>query len=245
MAEDKKGDLYPDDDPEEFDLQDQSKILFGAQAISGKALLAGRADAQITEDIDRRKLAQREQASAEEARELASLANWNKQYTSVGGVKMTNEEAQNARQKFIDNEDEFADQAAEAGLIQPGQKDALKGWMRRKHELEDRKGRGVITKDEERELKAGDQSAIGQAADKVTADIFQGKAFGLDAKAASGMNERAVERTHSDVGYESSFQHTPPVKAEFLARAEPVQPAAVPTPPTAPARKVEATGLDL
>lgn len=239
----------PEGDAEDLDLQDQSKILFGAQAISGKALMAGRADAQIAEDITRRKLAeqtQHEQARVEEARQLANLAAWNKQYEIVGGVRMTNEEAQAARQKFIDNADVYADQAVDAGLIRPDQKDALEAWARRKHELEDRKGRGIITDAETKELQAGDQSGIGKSFDKITGDLASGTSISADAKVRSAVADKSWSaRSVTASGVEDKFTSAPAVKVEFASRSEPVQPAAAtPATPT-PSKKVEATGLDL
>jgi len=249
VAGDKTGDLYPDDDPEDFDLQDQSKILFGAQAISGKALMAGRADAQITEEIDRRKFAQRQQqqeaARAEEARQFANLQAWNKQMSSIDGL--TNEQAQAARRRFIENEELYSRRAVEAGYIKPEDVPALQRGMERQYELEDKVGRGVATEAEKRSLKDWKQSDIGKVGAKITQDLGKGTGMGIDAGIQAGLSEKArSDRKLSSSGVDEKFQSAPPVKSEFTTRSDPTQTAPVSSsPPPAPARKVEATGLDL
>ena len=115
----------------------------------------------------------RDEREAESARELAHLAEWNKQSTTIGGVQMTNAEAQEARRRVIDNDEAYAKRAVARGQISEDEQEDFKRWMRRKVELEDKRGRGTITAEEDREETAADRSRVGKAMDDATADSYK------------------------------------------------------------------------
>lgn len=163
-------DFATDDD--RSDLSDTTSILHGAAAITGKASWSAMRVAQANEALalyegDRKHRLEREQ---QEARELANLADWNTQMTVVGGVQMTNAEAQAARRRVLANADVYADRAIANGEMDESDRENFKGWMARKIELEDKRGRGTITKEEEAEEARGDRSRAGHAFDHAVAD---------------------------------------------------------------------------
>lgn len=186
------------------------------------------------------------QRQAQQQRESANLAAWNATMINVGGVQMTNAAAQEARQRFIDNEDFYAQRAAQLGYINPKDKEALKEGMRRKVELEDKAGRGTITEAERKQLQDWDRSQLGQQSDRITADFHQGK--GIAANTTIQMSDGAPlskpERETSISRGEAVFQSAPKIKAEFAeaviasAPREPISPR-----PLSP--KVSASGLDV
>jgi len=78
----------------ENDLHDISKTLFGAQASTGKAVFSA-SRMTVNQDAQQRVLHDQQKRKEErEARELANLAVWNYQKTIVGGLEMTNAQAQ-------------------------------------------------------------------------------------------------------------------------------------------------------
>lgn len=114
-------------EPGDADPRDISTILMGAQATNGKAVIsAGRMTVNAdTVDARRQVLSEQQKRDAQQARELANLAAWNAKTTTVGGVQMTNAQAQEARQNIIDNDGVYADWAVRKGLINADRKDEL------------------------------------------------------------------------------------------------------------------------
>ena len=232
-------------------IQDISTILQGAKATTGRAVTsAGRMTVNADSAAHQLATTRQKERDAQEARELAHLATWNKQKTVVSGVEMTNEQAQNARQRFIDNEDQYADRAAQLGYIKTEEKEQLKRGMRRKTELEDKEGRGTITEAERKERSEFDRSRLGQAADKITADLHQGQGVAARAESEAPSVDSAVARGRAPSAARSDdlFQSAPKIRADFAdANTPPVPSEANPT-PSAPApvsREVKATGLDI
>jgi|GEM_PF-6843122 len=173
----------------------------------------------------------RDEREAQEARELAHLAEWNKQNTVVGGVQMTNAEAQDARKRVIDNDEAYAKRAVALGQIGEDQQEDFKRWMRRKVELEDKRGRGVITAEEDREETTGDRSRVGKAMDDATAKSHKDLAAEPN-PSAEASSVRTVSPSVLD-DY-AMFQSGPPAgKAGSQKPSAPV------------ALAVKATGLDL
>lgn len=156
--------------PHEPDPTDTTSILSGAQLLGKAAWSAGRMmtneELFTAYEIARRK---QEERDAEELRELEHLAVWNRQTTVVGGIAMTNEEAQDARHRVIEHDDIYADWAVQKGYIREDEKDQFKRWARRKTELEEKRGRGTITAEEEHDEAEGDASRAGKAMDAATA----------------------------------------------------------------------------
>jgi hypothetical protein len=233
-----------DEEFEERQFQDISVLV---TETSGRALNSPAYQAHLAQQQDekRRQEKRKQEHLAQEARELANLTQWNKQRTSVAGVEMTNEEAQTARRRYLAHADEYTDEAVKAGLIREDQKEALKAGMQRKVELEDKVGRGIATDDDRKELKSWDQSDLGKAGDKITAAIHQNQDLTSEIKlksaSASANDMRLSAATATDV-----FQSAPALKSDFtekVAALDGQQPKS-PVPPP-PAKKLEATGLDV
>lgn len=158
-------------DADGLDPNDTTTILQGAKASNGKALWSTRSGGVTAEtfaqyDAAKRKLTDQQ---AEEARQLERLAAWGAQRTVIGGVAMTNAEAQEARQRVIDHGDHYAAWAVQQGYIRDDEKEAFIADMRRQKELEEKRGRGTITPEEEREAEALKRSRRGAGLDAATA----------------------------------------------------------------------------
>lgn len=191
---------------------------------------------------------EREQArkSADEQRRekaLERLARWNAQLVTVGGVQMTNEEAQAARLHCIENEDYYANRAVERGLIRDGEQDEFKRAMRRTHELHRRIGSGEADDAEREELRDLTGSRIGGAVDSTTGDIHtsRGIAAHADAKAQSDALPSARDIFQSTPEAQKAFTHAAHATA---GSKEPEAPA--PAPETIRnAQDIKAIGLDV
>lgn len=64
---------------------------------------------------------------------------------------MTNADAQSARQRVIDHDETYAQRALEHGYLTEDEKDDFQRDVRRKEELEDKRGRGTLTEAEAQE----------------------------------------------------------------------------------------------
>jgi len=216
---------------DEADPTDTTSILHGAKAMVGQAAQFRMAIAAEALALYEHAKQARDERDAQEARELAHLAEWNKQNTIVGGVQMTNAEAQDARRRVIDNDDAYAKRAVAQGQIREDEQEEFKRWMRRKVELEDKRGRGTITTGEEREETAGDRSRVGKAMDDATADSYKSS---ISAPKPSGAKSPSVTVS-------------PGVLDEYtlLQSGQPAANAASQKPPAPVALAVKATGLDI
>ncbi|WP_458377924.1 hypothetical protein [Pseudomonas fluorescens] len=244
---DRRSDLpnFADADPgvPENDLHDISKTLFGAQASTGKAVFSA---SRMTVNPNSQQHALHDQLKRKEereARELANLARWNTEMTTVGGVQMTNAQAQTARQNVIDNADAYADWAVRKGLIREDEKDEFKASVRRKKELEDKRGRGTLTPEETEEEHKLDRSRVGKAIDAATAQNHLDK--GNTPSASADQARAAVSAASAlDEDRKSPFQSAKDLGTAFAAVAPPVvRPASAPSAPPAP--EITATGLNL
>ncbi|MFZ6769784.1 hypothetical protein ACO0LM_22250 [Undibacterium sp. Di26W] len=232
-------------EPDEHKPDDISEIQLGAQAITGKAVTSPsrtweRLDAQEAKHAAQKRETERR---AQEARELANLSAWNNKKTTIGGVEMANGDAQKARRKFVADEDHYADEAVKRGYISPDEKEDLKRGMRRKIELQEKEGRGTITDAERREQKEFDQSRIGQAGERVTADIHQRRGIDSDAKYDRSV-AKPSEGNWSTTKPDDLFQSAPKLKPQFQD-ASIAALAVEERKPVPAAPKVQATGLDL
>lgn len=158
--------------PDELDPSDTTSIPQGAALLTGRAVYSA---SRMGNSPGVLALYERERKrhEEEEARQLANLERWNREMTTVGGVRMTNAEAQEARRRVLEHADEYADRAIKNGDISEDDREEFKRWTRRKIELEDRRGRGTITSAEKREEAAGDASRVGRAVDGATAQNFK------------------------------------------------------------------------
>lgn len=226
----------------ESDLHDISKILLGAQASTGKAPFSA-SRMTVNEDVQHHALRDQQKREEErEARELANLARWNTQMTTVGGVQMTNAQAQIARQNVIDNADAYAEWALRKSLISEDEKDEFKASVQRKKELEDKRGRGTMTSAEADEESRLDRSRVGQAIDEATAQnhLDKGNVPRMEAPTANESLRPAVPISSNE---RDLFQSAPPLGKAFQAASTGTDSAKVAPPSVAPA--VKATGLDL
>jgi len=235
---------------DEADPHDISKILMGAQATTGKAVLAAGRMTVNADSVDARRQAQTEQQKrdAQQAREMANLAAWNSKTTTVGGVQMTNEQAQRARQNVINNGDAYADWAVRKGLIKEDEKDAFKTGIRRKMELEDKRGRGTLTTAEAAEEAQLDRSRVGKALDAATAQNFQNRGalpqLSNSAATREANADSSIRGTASVLDRSPLFQSAPPVADAFTTASAGEAEKKVAVAPTV-APSIKATGLDL
>ncbi|AZZ10879.1 TPA: hypothetical protein ACKP97_003918 [Pseudomonas aeruginosa] len=215
-----------------------------------------RHDAKIKDKKDEEKLdvkgrLERDTGKTNETRQetwqLQNLAVWNAQMTTVGGVRMTNGEAQNARKHIIDNADSFADRAVQEGRIQASEKDEYKATIRRIYELKDREGRGIATEAEKKECEQLQKSRMGQEVENDTGRVHleMQQVHNRDATVATTESNAAIRRVSATPLDESLFQGTPKLSAQF---EQAVQPTAMNQPeqlPEQPAPRVAAMGLGL
>lgn len=183
------------------------------------------------------------------AQQMAHLAVWNAQMTTVGGVHMTNGEAQRIRQHMIDNEDQYAERAVQEGRISADETGEFKSTLRRMHDLEDRKGRGVATDAEQRESVELRESRMGRIVDQ---DVGQTH---LDQKVELGRNQEAARssdalpsRASAAATYDPLFQDTPRLTGRFEQAAQPIDPiehTRTPSLPVEVSPKVAVMGLGI
>lgn len=230
-----------DEEAQSFD-QDISRIANGHKQIRQDALSVNRqTTGQRGEQARQAQHQQRGQSQAQ--RELANLEAWNAQMTTVGGVRMTNGEAQKARQGVIDNADRYAKWAVQQGLIRPGEEDKFKQTAQRKHELEDKRGRGTITPEEEKEAQRIAQSREGKALDAATAYEHQHDGVRPALHSASGVTRTSPITPAASM----PVQDPSSLKSVFAAaHAGPTEEEQRnPPAPTPLSPKVSATGLTL
>lgn len=228
------------------------QIVNGIRAVFGKAAWSPNSGLHLIrpdlqrqqEQADTRK---RQDMSTEQARQIESLAVWNRQMTTVGGVQMTNAEAQNARKHIIDNDEYFAERAVQEGRIQASEKDEYKATIRRIYELEDREGRGIATEAEKEESERLQKSRMGQEvendAGRVHLEARQN--YTNDSAATRQNSDQSMSRLSAAPTDENLFQATPRLSAQF---EQAVQAPASPEPdqlPQQPAPKVTAMGLGI
>ena len=175
--------------------QDISRSLDGAKAILGRAAFSAMR-ATVNKDDNEAESRDRRKAEADDALldELERLAAWSEELAVVGGITMTNGEAQEARQNVIDNDDAYADWAIDQGLISGDEKDAFKAAIRRKKELEDKRGRGTITDAESQEAADLDRSRVGHAIDAATAGAHSNRGWKPDASIQHGTANESLRR---------------------------------------------------
>lgn len=221
-------------EPDDLDNADISQILNGAKAVSGKALWsANGAAAMQREEAEQKEKQEHHDAETREAQELAHLAEWNAQMTTLGGVAMTNEEAQRCRQHIIDHADEYAERAVREGRISEDEKEEYKQTIQRIHELKDREGRGTITDKEKAECEHLQHSRAGQAAEHDAGQFYaQTSDQDMTAKTKDRDAKNSLRTGVSAAAIDNSFQSAPEINKHFANAVTPDRiPAAEPNVP--------------
>ncbi len=241
-----RGELHGGDDADDLDDTDISQIQQGSKAVTGKAVWSANSAARMARDDENHRHEEEDKRqSIEQARELAHLAAWNVEMTTVGGVAMTNAEAQDARQHIIDHADFYADKAVREGRIREDEKEEYKSTIQRIHDLEDKRGHGSSTKDEDHECERLKASRVGQTAEQDAGEYWMAERSHkatADASAADGIARHDVAALSST---DDLFQSAPDATAHFKAATlPPVREDARPVPST-PDPRVAATGLSL
>lgn len=208
--------LAPEDDPalrEERAMRslfnNASRIPHGhAQLIA--ALASGRPEARTPGLTEKER--QRENTERYYTQQMQRLAEWNAQVVTIGGVQMTNEDAQRARRRFIENEDEHAERAVQKGYIRADQKERFKHEMRRECELEDREGRGVITGEERAEKERLKRSTLAPSRGRMIADMHREMH-----PSAEQRQSAKTSRNDPDIEKNNLFQSAPDLQGQFTA----------------------------
>lgn len=220
-----------------------SRIPFGHAQMSW-AIAAGKLDPRAVAQAEQERQRQSERFIT---REMQRLAEWNAKMVTIGGVQMTNEDAQRARRRFIENEDEHAERAVQKGYIRADQKERFKHEMRRECELEEREGRGVITTEEREERERLRRSTLAHARGRMIADMHR------EMQPNAEQRQSAKAPTNDpDVTKNNLFQSAPDLQGRFIAshdgqtitRQPPSEPLPVPQLRTE-VKTTVATGLNI
>ncbi|BBJ23048.1 hypothetical protein [Candidatus Nitrotoga sp. AM1P] len=214
--------VAPSDDEADKDFeQDISRMANGFRQISKDAISAMRQIVSTNphSEQNRQRNADSQKQREKDRRELENLAAWSAKIVTVGGVQMTNGEAQKARQGVIDNADHYARWVVEQGRIRPDEKEEFKEGLKCNKELEDKRGRGTITASEEQELIKWERSRLGQAGNIATGQYHKDKGAlpvlnSGQAATDSELKSKAVSASPLD---EKLFQSAPNLGADFVA----------------------------
>lgn len=218
----RKGSTDINDRRDDLENVDTFQIMNGVKAIFGRAAWSVnsgahsmRPDVRFQQELaEKRKL---DNAADQQARQLAHLAEWNTQMTTVGGVRMTNAEAQEARLHIIENDEYYADKAVREGRIQASEKDEYKSTVRRIHELKDREGRGIASEVEKQECKRLQESKIGREVENDTGQIHleRRQEYTSDSTASHKNIDHTMSRLSAAPADGSLFQSAPKLTAHF------------------------------
>ena len=244
-TERQKATMFQSDvETDDADLNDISAIIHGAKAITGKAVYSARNSDQTETQKENQK---KHEAVDQEARELMHLAEWNGQMTNVGGVEMTNEEAQKARQHIIDNEDYYAKRAVKEGRILASEQEEYKFNNRRIKELNDKDGRGIATSQEKEEREQRQHSRLGRQSEHDAGELHaQSHEQKIDASTKADQDFSKLNSNAASSVYGDSFQTSARPTESFNKQAAgsiaaPVEKVADNFVP--PSQKVAATGF--
>lgn len=204
--------------PDDLDNEDVSQILSGAKAITGKSVWSANSAAVMQREgaHQRQQAEEKQETKNREALELAHLAEWNAQKTMLGGVEMTNEEAQNARQHICDHADEYAERAVREGRIGEDEKEDYKRTARRIRELKEREGRGTASDVEKEECERLQRSRVGQAAEHDAGQHYaQTSDQTMTAKTKDRDAKNDLRTGLSAASIDDSFQAAPEINRHF------------------------------
>lgn len=196
---------------------DISQILNGNKSISGKAVWsANGAAAMQREDANLQKSEAQQEARNREAEELAHLAAWNAELTNIGGVAMTNAEAQEARQHIIDHEDEYAERAVREGRIREDEKEEYKRAAQRIRELKEREGRGTATDAEKKECERLQHSRIGKETENDAGKYYaEEKSYKANIEENAIQAKSAIRPEHTTAMDDTLFKSAPALDEHF------------------------------
>lgn len=248
------GDSPGEDDPaaearrqEHEILNDPSRIAIGNRQLNAAAFSANRPDPQAQNQQAHERRRKDDEAYS---RELQRYAAWSAQTVTIGGVQMTNGEAQRARRHCIENEDAVAERAVRKGHIRADQKERFKHEMRREYELADREGRGVSTAEDRDEQERLKKSTLAAPRGRAIADAFQEEQR-LTAERQHSMGSSNAPSASADASANDLFRSAPDLQGRFATAHAGPRPeneqAPVPVPaPDAPVKaRPAATGLDI
>lgn len=201
------------------------------------------AKAQVFSTAQMEKEQQQAKAKSKDQQELERLAAWSAKLVTVGGVQMTNGEAQLARRGVMNNADHYAEWAVAQGHIRPEDKEKFKETVHRKHELEDKRGRDTITAAEDLEVRRIDQSRMGSAVNAATVHDHQHDGVLPPLKSS----KQAAETSYVSTIDKPSFKDAPALTNVFAAaHSGPVESEKKPTQTIIPpSPEVSATGFAL
>lgn len=229
-------------DAPQLDIQEQeadaisrdiSLIAVGATQENRSKFAAGR---MTVNDDSHSAAAQRQQEQDKERAEQQRIAAWDAEHVMVGGVLMTNAEAQGAREKILKDPDRWSKWARDQGLIKEGEEGEFVQTVQTIHDLKKiQRDTGQLSPEQQAELDSSLASPHGQAAEKATAAANQEAHPSLKtgASAAASVDAKAVFPGAPDAG-----------GAFAMASVGPPANSATPDPST-PAPKREASGLNL
>jgi len=210
-------------DPDDLDDGDISRAHLGG---AGRWQFRAMNASVVAEEHATQKKAS--DAESEEARELRHLEEWNRQMTVIGGVSMTNAEAQSARRWMIDHEDDCVRDALKRGQISAEDAEDYRRGLHRSYELADKEGRGTITEAERAERDAWRTSHLGKIEEETIAGYVEQRRAALTGPKA-----------------ETFFPSAPDVGAAFAAKAQPPQQTALPAMAQSAPERPKPSALDL
>lgn len=189
-------------------LNDVSRTPMNARQLN-LAILSGRRPDLNPETAERQR---REKESAARLNQLARQAAWDAQKTIVGGVEMTNAEAQAARRRVCDNGDAYARWAVRQGHIRQGEEEQFKDAARRMYEpKEAERENGELSAEQKREWEALSGSRVGRAVEAATAHDHLAQGASIEAKAPAPRTSAASEIDGP------VFPTAPPVNSSFAS----------------------------
>lgn len=212
----------------------------------------------------RRKRAQARDAFVDAAMQWRTPEQWDSEMTIVAGVRMTNAEAQAARQRILDKPDQHVAWAKEQGLIAAGDEAAFVATVREMHQIKARQraSGGRMTPEDQRRFEQLQNSVIGRAADQTTAQVVKGMRLSADASfdqvattSTTAIDGAQAHRTRTALVAASeidapTFPDMKPLAPTFASAVTapaqddlPVDPAPGPAAPID--RSIKATGLDI
>lgn len=203
-----RGELHGGDDADDLDDNDISQIFQGGRAITGKAVWSANNAARQGRD------GEQERHKHEEAEEQKlRLAEWDAAMTTIGGVEMTNAEAQRARRAICNDGDRYAKWAVENGHIRHGEEEEFKATANRMYELKEaERNHGQMTEAQRHEWNKLESSHAGRAVDATSAQIH------LDEELEFSQSKQAVTPSAKR---DNPFPNAPPVNSHFVAAVSP------------------------
>ena len=198
----------------------------GSKAITGKAVWSANSPARLA---DANTVEHKKEVAEEDARDFARMAKWDAAKITIGGVEMTNAEAQEARQYILLHREEYIRRAISRGDMTETEADAVMRGLQREHEWADKERNGTLTDEDRAARKEWHESRECALADQMT---------------ASRVVEHREEVKGPIVKADSLFPSAPDVGSEFSRAHAGTVPAPTQAPATPPP-ELKRTGFDL